>query len=310
MLTTLMWLGGVFLGYAIFMSQTPLRSYFSDAFGLVRERGNAHVWLLAGMLSLAGASLDLWRHYDGGEVFTWGAALTSPELPAIAKQLPARGARGLGDLFSTVASGGSREIGGGARGVMVGWLGALLLAAAALVLQYYSLLFLYVRISSPSKKIRLGKLLELALRRFGRTWPLLPICWIVWAMPFVGGISVMVLPWWWIGIASFFIVFAFLQVGVLSGERDLKEAVGFNFACWRSGGLAAGWFMVIALVNLCVFALAEVTVERSIAAGSFPGIALKLAFVFGRAFILVWILGAWLLMFCDQFIGPRKPRPK
>ena len=39
MLWTLIWLAGVFLGYAIFMSQTPLRGYFSDAFGLVRERG-------------------------------------------------------------------------------------------------------------------------------------------------------------------------------------------------------------------------------------------------------------------------------
>ena len=74
--------------------------------------------------------------------------------------------------------------------------------------------------------------------------------------------------------------------------------------------MAAGWFLVIALVNLCLFALAEVTVERSVAQGSFPGIALKLAFVFARCFVLVWLLGAWLLMFCERFIGPKRPRPK
>jgi hypothetical protein len=307
---TLLWLGGVFLGYAIFMSQTPLRGYFSEAFSLVRERGNAHVWVLAGLLSLAGAGLDLWRLYDGGEVFTWGAALTSPELPAVANEIPARGARRLGDLFSTISSGGSREIGGGVRGVMVGLLGSLLLVSAALVLQFYTLLFLYVRISSPSKRIRIGKLLELALRRFGRTWPLLPVCWIAWAMPLVGGIPPAWLNWWWGGVALLFVVFAFLQVGVLSGERDLSAAINFNFECWKQGALAAGWFMVIAFVNLCVFGLAEVTVERSVAEGSLPGIALKLAFEFGRAFVLVWLVGAWLLMFCERFIGPKRPRPK
>ncbi len=108
MLSTLLWLGGVFLGYAIFMSQTPLREYFSDAFSLVRERGNAQLWVLAGVLSLAGAGLDLWRHYDSGEVFTWGAALTSPELPAAAKEIPLRGGKLLGNVFSTIVSGGTR----------------------------------------------------------------------------------------------------------------------------------------------------------------------------------------------------------
>ena len=67
---------------------------------------------------------------------------------------------------------------------------------------------------------------------------------------------------------------------------------------------------MIVLVNLCVFGLAEVAVERSVALGSFPGIGLKMAFVFGRSFVLVWLLAAWLLLFCDCFIGARKPRPK
>ena len=111
-------------------------------------------------------------------------------------------------------------------------------------------------------------------------------------------------------MALLFVLFAFVQVGVLSGERDLRTVVGFNFECWKDGALAAGWFMVIALVNLCVFALAEITVERTLAAGSFPGIALKMAFVFGRCFVLVWLAGAWLLMFCERYIGPKKPRPK
>jgi hypothetical protein len=310
MLWTLIWIAGILLGYVIFMSQTPLRTYFSDAFGLVRERGNTHLWVLVGVLSLGGASLDLWRYYDDGAVFSWGAALTSPELQLIASEIPIRAAQNLGDLFSTIVSGGQREIGGGVRGVMVGLLGSLLLVSAALVLQYYILLFLYVRISSPAKRIRLSKLLELALRRFGRTWPLLPICWLVWAMPLVGGIHESVLPAWRIVIVVWFIVFAFLQVAVLSGERDLRAAIGFNFECWRRGGVATIWFLVIALVNLCVFELAAVAVDRSMESGSVPGIALKLAFVFGRSFVLVWLAGAWLLMFCESFIGAKRPRPK
>jgi len=93
MLWTLTWIAGVFLGFAIFMSQAPLRSYFSDAFGLVRERGSAHLWLCAGLLSLAGAGLDLWRHYESGGVFAWGAALESPALPQVAAEIPQRAAR-------------------------------------------------------------------------------------------------------------------------------------------------------------------------------------------------------------------------
>ena len=232
MLWTLIWLAGVFLGYAIFMSQTPLRSYFSDAFGLVRERGSAQLWVLAGVISLAGAGSDLWRHYEAGAECSWGAALVAPELQAVAAEIPARGARWLGDLFSTVVAGGTTEIGGGARGVMVALLGSLLVVSAALVLQYYILLFLYVRISSPARRIRLGKLMELALRRFGRTWPLLLACWLAWVMPLVGGLPAAALAWWWAGSALLFVVFAFLQVGVLSGERDLGTAVRFNFQCW------------------------------------------------------------------------------
>lgn len=309
MLWTLIWIAGVFLGYGIFMSQTPLRGYFSDAFGLVRERGTAHLWLFAGVLSLAGAGLDLWRHYETGVSFGWWTALTPPELREVAAEIPARAAGMLGDLFSTVASGGTSEIGGGVRGVMVGLLGSLLAVAAALLLQYYILLLLYVRISSPAKRIRFAKLLELALRRFGRTWPLLPVCWLVWAMPLVGGIPDSMAVWWRLAIVSVFVVFAFFQVGVLSGERDLRSTVAFNFECWRVGAVA-GWFIVIALVNLCVFELAEVTVERSVALGSLPGIGLKLAFVLARCFLLVWLLAAWLLLFCDRFIGAKKPRPK
>jgi hypothetical protein len=236
--------------------------------------------------------------------------MADPGLQEAAADIPARGAQMVGSLFSTLVAGGTREIGGGVRGVMVGLLGSLLVVAAALVLQYYILLFLYVRISSPTKRIRLAKLLELALRRFGRTWPMLPICWLVLAMPLVGGIPESAVAAWRIGMALLFVVFAFFQVGVLSGERDLRAVIPFNFRCWRDGALAAGWFLVIAFVNACVFALAALAVERSVAPGSLPGIALKLAFVFGRSFVLVWLAGAWLLMFCERFIGAKKPRPK
>ena len=41
-----------------------------------------------------------------------------------------------------------------------------------------------------------------------------------------------------------------------------------------------------------------------------PGESEKMAFVFARSFVLVWLLGAWLLMFCDRFVGPKTPRPK
>ena len=310
MLWTLMWLAGVFLGYAIFMSQTPLRGYFSDAFGLVRERGSAHLWLLAGLLTMAGAALDLWRHFDAGAAFGWGSVLLAPDLQAAASDIPVRASRLLGDLFSTVVGGGANPVGGGARGVMVAILGSLLFVAAALVLQYYILLLLYVRISNPARRIPPAKLFELALRRFGRTWPLLIACWFVWALPLIEGVPDVVRLWSGGAMATGFVVFAFLQVAVLSGERDLAAAVSFNFECWKNGALAGGWFMVVALVNLCVFQLAEVSVERAISPTSFPGIALKIAFVFGRCFVLVWLLAAWLLLFCDRLIGPKRPRPK
>ena len=129
-------------------------------------------------------------------------------------------------------------------------------------------------------------------------------------MPLVGAIPPDLVPWWWCGVAFLFVLFAFLQVGVLSGERYLGETLAFNFQCWKSGGHAALWFIVIALVNLCVFALAEVTVGRALPAGSFPAIVLKIAFVFLRCFVLVWLAGAWLLMFCERFIGAKKPRLK
>ena len=194
--------------------------------------------------------------------------------------------------------------------MLVGALASLLIVSAALILQYYTLLFLYVRISGPARRIKPGKLLELALRRVGRTWPLLLICWLVWAMPLIGGVAGASLAFWWIGAATLFVVFAFLEVGALSGERDLKGAIQFNFECWKKGGAASIWFLVIAFVNLCSLALVEVIGERSIAAGSVPGIVVKMAFVFARSFILVWLLGAWLLMFCDRFVGPKTPRPK
>ena len=271
MLWTLIWLAGVLLGYAIFMSQTPLRGYFSDAFGLIRERGCAHVWILAGTLSLAGAGVDVWRHYEDGGSYSMGSVLSSPELREVATDIPARGGRMVGEMFSTIADGGRTEIGGGVRGVMVGLLGSLLVVSAALVLQYYMLLFLYVRISSPSRRIKLGKLCELSLRRFGRTWPLLPICWLLWAMPLVGGITGVAATYWWLGAALFFVVFAFVQVGVLSGERDLRAVVAFNFDCWREGGFVAIWFIVIAFLNLSLFTLGEMAFERSIALGESAG---------------------------------------
>ncbi len=263
-----------------------------------------------GCLSLVGAGLDLWRYYDSGGTFSWGAALVAPRLREVAELIPVRAASGLGDLFSTIVAGGQREIGGGVRGVMVGLLGSLLVVSAALVLQYYTLLFLYVRISSPSKRIRLAKLIELALRRFGRAWPLL--------------LSV---------LASMGDAprrrcssdgpddLAARRSGHLRGFRvpagrsalwgaRSTDCIAFNFDCWRRGAIPTLWFLLIALVNLCAFELAAVAFERSMDPGSFPGIALKLAFVFGRSFVLVWLAGAWLLMFCETFIGARKPRPK
>ena len=107
-----------------------------------------------------------------------------------------------------------------------------------------------------------------------------------------------------------FVTFAFLQVGVLSGERGLKEVVGFNFQSWRSGAHLVLWFVVVAGVNLSIFVLGEVTLERTIAPGSFPGIVLKIGFVFAGGFVLVWLAASWLLLFCDRFIGDKQPRPK
>jgi len=310
MLWTLIWILGVAVGYAIFMSQTPLRSYFSDGLGLVRERGSSHLWLAVGMLSLIGAGADLWRQYDLGGSFAWGSPLTAPELQHVAAEIPVRAIERLGDLFSTFVAGGTSEIGGGVRGVMVGLLGSLLMVTVALVLQYYVMLFLYVRLSSPSKRIRFSKLMELSLRRFGRTWPMQLLCLAVWAMPVVGGVSEVFLVWWTIAAALFFVIFGFVQVGVLSGERDLKAVVLFNFKCWREGALQATWFLVIALANLFVFVFGEVVLERTIDPGSFPGIVLKIVFVFAGAFVLVWLSASWLLLFCDRFIGSKQPRPK
>jgi hypothetical protein len=150
--------------------------------------------------------------------------------------------------------------------------------------------------------------LDFTLRRTQRFWP--GVCLVA---------VVVVLPLWlpaagadnivfWLIVALLACVFAFNQVCLLSGERNFAAAMATNFSCWRRFPYEAFWFVIIVAVNLVVIHSADLTVRGYLAGENAIGYLWQILFSFIRAGVLVWLLAAWVLLFCARTKNPSRRR--
>jgi hypothetical protein len=121
-------------------------------------------------------------------------------------------------------------------------------------------------------------------------------------MPATGNVAL----WLIVGLVA--CVFAFNQVNLLSGEHDFAAATASNFSCWRRFPYEACWFMVIVTVNLVIIHSADLTVRGYLAEEVAIGYLWHILFSFIRAGVLVWLLAAWVLLFCARTKNPSRRR--
>ncbi len=296
-----LWLGGAASGYLLMLTCNPLRRILADAFNLLRERGRVRLWVPVAILSLtvgfmgefalnsgetsrqdrselievAAASLA-----DGAAIFS---SVVTLRLPDEARMLPVKDRV----IFSFIA---------------IFWV--ILIVS----LQFFVLVSLYLGVVMPDRDPGGRGFLDFALRRTRRFWPgvclltvvvVLPL-WI--AMPATGNVA------FWLIVALVACVFAFNQVNLLSGEHDFAAAMTLNFSCWRRLPYEALWFMIIVAVNLVIIHSADLTVRGYLAEESTIGYLWQILFSFIRAGVLVWLLAAWVLLFCARTKNPSRRR--
>ncbi len=291
----LVWLGAALVGYVLTMLANPVRGYLIDGLNLLRERGRVRLWGIAAALSLVPACFG-WAPVAGGgageeriervtEVCAGAAALyvAVPGLradPAVEGHAPrTRAALSIGAFFWAL--------------VAVGW-------------QYFVLVALYLGVLVPERDPGWRGLFDFAWRRTARSWPLLL------AAGGVGAASLwltagMASAIFWALVAAVAVACAFVQVCLLSGERGFADALAANFRCWGTLPYHAGWFVVVAAMHLFLLAAADAAVGAAWA-GGVGARAWELFHSVARGAMLVWLLAAWVLLYCAKTKNPTRRR--
>jgi hypothetical protein len=295
------WCVVALVGYLAFMFLNPLRGYFGESFDLLSEKGHAKLWAIVGVLSIPGFVWDWWRTVPVVEaVPTIGVggfqAMTERPEPLV---LATGVLENIAAVFSVVISGSEFGIGIGAKHGFVELAGGALLLAIAFLIQYFILLFIYLRVMMPGRALKMSNLIDLSVRRIGTTWPILVACWIAFCVPLSFGFAGTLQAVWSIVFSVLFIVFAFMEVAVLGKNVPLGEAVGLNFSGWRTKAMRAAWFLAGAALHAVLLYFAEFLLRSTVDAGTWLAVGLGVIFVFVRGFVLVWLMGAWVVIWAD-----------
>jgi len=294
----LVWAVGAIVGYLLFLSMNPLRGYLADSYDLLREKGHGQLVVLVAALSLAGAALDWWRQGPPGAAPEWGT-LAIPR-PRVAPPDLVDGLVGpVNGVFGAAVAGSERGFGRGARNVVLTLASGLLAVAVAFVVQFFLLLFLYLRVTMPGRTLKAGNLVDLAVRRVGTLWPVVLACWVFWSVPVAFGFEGWLRAGWSLAFALALAVFAFLEVSILGKNRPLREAVAANFTAWRRRARRSLWFLAVAAAHGLVLFLVAAFLREAAPHGTWLALGFAILLAFIRAFITVWLLGAWVILWAD-----------
>ncbi len=299
-----MWLVGGVIGYAVVMACNPLRGFFADGFNLIRERGRVSLWLPVAVLSLlplsfawvgAGdvASREVRESRSSLEVAMGGAADGAGMFTSVVRYRVAREAQALPVKTRVALS-----------------LGALLWAGVVVGFQFWIMVALYLGVVMPEREPGWLGLSDFAWRRMLRFWPcvLFVAAWgalPLW-LPAEGVIDVLI----WPVAALAAVVFAFVQVALLSGERSLRAAVSANFTCWAKLPYHALWFMVIAALHLFLLHVSDAATSRLLQGNAVLSVLWRGLVEIIRAGMLTWLLAAWVLLYCTKTKNPSRRRIK
>ncbi len=298
------WLAAGAVGYLVAMGCNPLRGFFADGFNLIRERGRIRLWVPVAALSLVPLAAGVLPGDRGG-----GAAREARASRVGLEVVEAAAADSAG-LFSSVVGyrlpGQARELPVKVRAALT--LAALLWAAAVVGVQFFILVALYLGVVMPERDPGWLGLLDFAWRRTLRCWP-----WVLGVAAFgavplwvpAGGLFDLLL---WPAAALIAAVFAFVQVSLLSGERDFGDAVRANFQCWRKLPYPMLWFIAIAWVHLFLLHVSDALTSRSLDGHAALGWVWAGLVAFIRAGVLVWLLAALVLLFCTKTKNPSRRR--
>ena len=297
----LLWLGAAIAGYGIVMACNPVRGYFADGFNLLCDRGRVRLWLPVAMVSLLPVS------------FQWFGAGQEPTVDRGSRRAfelsRAVAADGAG-LYSAVAglrpAPAATSLPVKSRAALT--IGALFWCALVIGQQFFVLTALYLGVVMPERDPGWLGLLSFAWRRLARFWPglLVSACFTIAALWLPqDGVGAVVL---WPLAAATGACFAFLQVGLLSGERGWREALRTNFGFWRKLAYFVLWFLVIAGIQLFLLHLSDVVLSGMVAGKAGLATLWDLAFALIRAAMMVWLLAAWVLLFCSKTKNPSRRR--
>jgi hypothetical protein len=72
-----------------------------------------------------------------------------------------------------------------------------------------------------------------------------------------------------------------------------------NFASWQTRAARTLWFLAVALTHgLALFLLVSLF-RGCVPPGTWFALGFELLFGFIRAFVVVWLLGAWVILWAD-----------
>ena len=297
----LLWLGGAVAGYVLAMACSPVRGFMADAFNLIRERGRVRLWLPLAILSLVPAMLgwfageppgaearDSRRNFEMVSAATAdGAGLFSSAVrfrpPDAARELPAKTRAGLS-------------------------LAAISWAGLGVGFQFFILVALYLGVVMPERDPGLKGLIDFAWRRTVRFWPAVVAVALCAVLPLWLSADSAAIAAIWPLAAVLAVTFAFTEVALLSGDRDLKAAVRCNFSCWSKLPYHAVWFLALAAVHLFLLHSADAMVAGLVEGKTLLAVLWSLTFALIRAAVLVWLLAAWVLLFCTKTKNPTRRR--
>lgn len=294
----LVWAVGTVFGYLLFMTMNPLRGYLADSYDLLRERGHGRLVVIVAVLSLAGLTLDWWRQVPPGVAPEWGT-FSVPELQPDPAQAVIGLVRPITAVFGVAVAGSELGFGPGAQNIVLTLACGLVGVAVAALGQFFLLLFLYLRVTMPGRTLKVGNLVDLSIRRIGALWPMFLGCWLFWSVPVAFGFGGWLRSGWAIAFSLVLVTFAFLEVSILGKNRPLAEAVGANFEAWRNRAGRTFWFLAVVCVHGLALFLVDSLLRGCVPAGTWFALGFTAIYGFVRAFVVVWLLGAWVILWTD-----------
>ena len=297
----LVWGGVALIGYLAFMFFNPLRGYLGESFDLLSEKGHARLWALVGVLSLPGMAWDWWKTVPANQD---GSVIDLGEFQAMAVrpeglELISGVLENVGAVFSVIVGGSELGMGIDARGGFLELAGGAFVVALGILVQYFLLLFVYLRVMMPGRALKVPNLLDLSVRRIGTTWPVLVACWLAWCIPLAFGFTGTLAYVWSIVFSAVFIVCAFLEVSVLAKNVHFTDALSLSLSSWRKKGGRAIWFLAAAALHGVLLFFAAFILNAMVVPGTWLALVLGSILVFIRAYVMVWLLGAWVVIWAD-----------